>query len=84
MHHPDPALSRPTLDRGLVGGIMTREPAFLFSVAQAGIEPRTFSVKGRRSTTELLVSPTLRCDGKYGVIRNKIQHTVNLLTFACH
>ncbi len=31
-----PALLRPTLRRGLVEGVMTREPAFLFSVGPSG------------------------------------------------
>lgn len=53
MHHPDPALQRPTLDGCLVGGVMTmiRKPAslfvsfFFFLLARERLEPGTFNMR---------------------------------------
>ncbi len=39
IHHSDPALQHPTLDRELVGGVMTCEPASLFFWLRRDLNP---------------------------------------------
>ncbi len=53
MHHPDPDCCVPLWTEDLWGALSHVNPLFFFLLTQAGIEPRTFSVKGRRSTTQL-------------------------------